>query len=160
MDLTESADEVVHVPVDLTESAVVPPPPPHEAARTRARLKTPPSLKYIVSVPDKTKLTKMSLDRYNAYYHEILHLGGCGNCEICNVAKQRRHKQTAVKPEDTYRATKMYEKTMFDTVESGRDNLCKGVNGFTYGTAVKDEASEFAHFGANRKKDHSNRGSY
>ena len=47
---------------------------------------------------------------------------------------------------------------MFDTVESGRDNLCKGVNGFTYGTAVKDEASDFAHFGANRKKDHIARG--
>ena len=73
---------------------------------------------------------------------------------MCNVAKRRRHKHKAVKPEDTHHATKMYEKTMFDTVESGRDNLRKGVNGFAYGTAVKDEASDFAHFGANRKKDH------
>ena len=43
---------------------------------------------------------------------------------------------------------------MCDTVETGKENLCKGINGYAYGTAVKDEASDFSHFNANRRKDH------
>ena len=46
---------------------------------------------------------------------------------------------------------KLYGKTSFDTVESGRGNLCKGVGGLVYATAIKDEASDFAHFEAHRK---------
>ena len=137
------------------ELQVPPPPAPVEPRPIRARAKTAPPLKYIISVSDKSKLTKLSQDRYNDYYHEILHLGGCGNCEICNVAKQRRKQHKAIKPsEANYATRRIYEKTMFDTVETGRDGLCKGINGYAYGTAVKDEASDFSHFNANRKKDH------
>ena len=137
-----------------SELQVPPPPAPVEPRPIRARAKTAPALKYIVSVSDKAKLTKLSQDRYNEYYHEILHLGNCGNCEICNVAKQRRKYHKPIKPSEADYATKMYEKTMFDTVETGKENLCKGINGYAYGTAVKDEASDFSHFNANRKKDH------
>ena len=92
------------------EQLVVPPPPePVEPRVLRTRGKTAPPLQYIISITDKSKLSKLSIDRYNDYYHEILHLGGHGKCEICNVAKQRRKQHKAVKPADAEDASKKYE---------------------------------------------------
>ena len=60
-----SAADVIPPVVTVPEvsDAAVGPPAPHEELRVRTRVKTQPSLKYIISVPDKTKLTKLSVDR-------------------------------------------------------------------------------------------------
>ncbi len=83
-----------------------------------------------------------------------MHLEGKGKCPICNIAKQRRARHSHIDPEKATYEIKLYGKTSFDTVESGRENLCEGVGGLVYATAIKDEASDFAHFEAHFKKNH------
>ena len=123
------------------------------SVRIRRTVKGPPSLEAIVNsdIPLE-KMSKLARQRYADYCHEILHLHGNGKCPICNVAKQRRARHSAVKPKDEIYELKLYGKTSFDTVESGMMNLCTGVGGLVYATAIRDEASTFAHFEAHRKK--------
>ena len=62
------------------------------------------------------------MKKYERYCHEIMHLHGKGKCPICNVAKQRRARHSPVKPKDAVYEVKLYGKTSFDTVESGKEN--------------------------------------
>ena len=55
-----SVNDAIPQPVVTVPESVelaVEPPAPHEVARVRTRLKTPPGLKYIISIPDKSKLS-------------------------------------------------------------------------------------------------------
>ena len=79
---------------------------------------------------------------------------GCGvECKICQVAKQRRAQHKPIPESDAIYAKKMYEKTSFDHLEIDKHKLCEGVGGVKYALCSKDEASDFAHFYPDTKKD-------
>ena len=67
-------------------------------------------------------------------------------CNICKIAKQRRHKASAVKEDSKQYATVFGQKTSFDTFEAGRSKLSAGVGNKKYALAVVDEATGWATF--------------
>ena len=82
-------------------------------------------------------MSRAAIDKYQRYVHEILHLEE-GKCPICNIAKQRRARHSPIDPKEAIYETRLYGKTFFDAVESGRGNLCKGVGGLVCATAIKN----------------------
>ncbi len=151
--VNDTVIDIADAPSDASTAASDARDPSRVSARIRRRVKGPPSLEAIVNseIPLE-KMSKQAIRKYADYCHEILHLHGNGKCDICNVAKQRRARHSPVLPKDAIYELKLYGKTSFDTVESGMMNLCTGVGGLVYATAIRDEASTFAHFEAHRKK--------
>ena len=84
--------------------------------KRRLRSKTNPSISDInrLKIP-LDKLSPLAKKRYEAYYHGILHLGSHGKCEICDIAKQRRARHSAISESDQVYETKLFGKTSFDT---------------------------------------------
>ena len=150
-----SSDNAIKVPPVPTVGDDIDPVEIERVIKRRLRSKTNPSISDInrLKIP-LDKLSPLARKRHEAYYHGILHLGSHGKCDICDVAKQRRARHSAVPESKKVYETVLFGKTSFETLETGKHNLCKGVGGKVYALCPKDEASTYASFYPAKKKDH------